>query len=192
MVDDDFVRAQLAIQTMAQTRAQTRALFMPSAKQADGELHCFPRSKTIRCSISQQNASRTDHVNFQGCRECSGYYRVLLYSGQTDDAAAGLRFHFTRDWTPFVAVRRDWPCPSSKPASIRTNAGCPRAHQLIPRDRSAVIGHPSTNSTIDFCGSLNAEMATRVPIAAVAFIGSHPAKKGRHDQVCAHCGGGRD
>ncbi len=48
MVDDDFVRAQLAIQTMAQPRAQTRALFMPSPKQADGELHCFPRSKTFR------------------------------------------------------------------------------------------------------------------------------------------------
>lgn len=48
MVDDDFVRAQLAIQTLAQTRAQARALFMRSAKQADGESRSFPRSKTFR------------------------------------------------------------------------------------------------------------------------------------------------
>lgn len=48
MVDDDFVRAQLAIQTMEHTRAQARALFMPSAKQADSGLRSFPRSKTFR------------------------------------------------------------------------------------------------------------------------------------------------
>ena len=48
MVDGEVARAQSAILIMAQNRAEARSLFMPSAREADGELRSFPRSKTFR------------------------------------------------------------------------------------------------------------------------------------------------
>jgi hypothetical protein len=54
MPNNDVSRAQAAVLTMVQTRAEARALLMPhGTKGADGQLSEFPRSKTFRWLLTQ-------------------------------------------------------------------------------------------------------------------------------------------
>lgn len=54
MPDNGVTRAQTAVLTMAQTRAEARALFVPyDAKVATDQLSEFPRSKTFRWLLRQ-------------------------------------------------------------------------------------------------------------------------------------------
>lgn len=59
MPDRDVTRAQIALQTLAQTRAELRALLLPDNTQAvPGRSDQFPRSKTFRWLLGQSISRR--------------------------------------------------------------------------------------------------------------------------------------
>lgn len=46
--NDNITRAQAAVRTLEQTRAEARALLMPHRTEGLGQWSAFPRSKTFR------------------------------------------------------------------------------------------------------------------------------------------------
>jgi hypothetical protein len=67
MPDHDVDRAQIAVRTLAQTRAELRALLIPGTTQGTlGRSDQFPRSKTFRWLLGQSVGRRLGSALLSG------------------------------------------------------------------------------------------------------------------------------
>jgi hypothetical protein len=91
---NDITRAQAAVRTLEQTRAEARALLMPrSTEGAGGQSSAFPRSKTFRWLLTHSVARSAPPylpALYRGCRWVGSLAK--RYSGEKPTADHTARF----------------------------------------------------------------------------------------------------